>query len=47
MNENRATVQAPDGGQVNLQLSPTSLGNVSLESGRIRQRLRHLTLFLR
>ena len=38
MNENRATVQASDGGQVNLQLSAVSLEKVS----RIQQRLRQL-----
>ena len=32
MNENRATVQASDGGQVNVQLTPKS--QVSLGSGR-------------
>ena len=35
MNENRATVQASDGGQVNLQLSPASLAEVSPGRGRI------------
>ena len=39
MNENRATVQASDGGQVNVQLSTISLEKVSLGCGiRIRQR---------
>lgn len=38
MNENRATVQASDGGQVNLQLTAANLKKVS----RIRQRLRQL-----
>jgi hypothetical protein len=35
MNENRATVQASDGGQVNVLLFAVSLEKVSLGSSRI------------
>ena len=34
MNENRATVQASDGGQVNVQLSTIGIEKASLGSGR-------------
>ena len=36
MNENRVTVQASDGGQVNVQLSSISLKKVSLGSDDLR-----------